>query len=51
VLGRIGAKHKRATYIGRPAAASPATGLAREHKRQQDLLIDTALTLSLRKDS
>ena len=29
VLGRIGAKHGRPVYVGRPAAASPATGLAR----------------------
>jgi 2-oxoglutarate dehydrogenase E1 component len=50
VLTRIGAKHKRAGYIGRPAAASPATGLAREHKAQQDMLVDAALTLTLRKD-
>jgi 2-oxoglutarate dehydrogenase E1 component len=51
VLGRIGAKHKRATYVGRPSAASPATGLAREHKSQQDALVDAALTLSLRKEN
>jgi 2-oxoglutarate dehydrogenase E1 component len=48
VLGRIGAKHGRAVYVGRAAAASPATGLAREHKAQQDALVDQAL--SLRKD-
>jgi len=48
VLGRIEAKHKRPIYVGRPAAASPATGLAREHKAQQDALVDEALTL--RKD-
>jgi 2-oxoglutarate dehydrogenase E1 component len=48
VLGRIGAKHARPVYVGRPAAASPATGLAREHKAQQDALVDQAL--SLRKD-
>ncbi|MER2508335.1 2-oxoglutarate dehydrogenase E1 component [Amaricoccus sp.] len=45
VLGRIGAKHGRATYAGRPAAASPATGLARQHKQQQEALIDEALTV------
>lgn len=48
VLGRIGAKHGRPTYVGRPASASPATGLAREHKAQQEALVDTAL--SLKKD-
>ena len=35
VLGRIEAKYGRPAYVGRPAAASPATGLAREHKAQQ----------------
>jgi 2-oxoglutarate dehydrogenase E1 component len=45
VLGRIGAKHGRAAYVGRPAAASPATGLARQHKEQQDALVNEALTL------
>ena len=48
VLERIGAKHTRPVYVGRPAAASPATGLAREHKAQQAALVDTAL--SLKKD-
>ncbi|HYN63951.1 MAG TPA: hypothetical protein VES36_05050, partial [Candidatus Limnocylindrales bacterium] len=48
VLGRIGAKHGRPLYAGRPAAASPATGLARQHKAQQEQLVDEALTL--RKD-
>ncbi len=45
VLGRIGAKAKRAVYVGRPAAASPATGLAKLHKSQQDSLVSDALTL------
>ena len=35
----------RARYVGRPAAASPATGLAREHKAQQAALVDDALNL------
>ena len=48
VLGRIDARHGRPIYVGRPAAASPATGLAREHKAQQEALVDEALTL--RKD-
>ena len=43
VLDRIGAKHGRPLYVGRPAAASPATGLAREHKAQQAALVDAAL--------
>jgi len=45
VLRRIDARHPRPVYIGRPAAASPATGLASEHKRQQSALVDAALTL------
>ncbi len=45
VLGRIGAKHGRPAYAGRAAAASPATGLARQHKQQQDALVNEALTV------
>jgi len=45
VLTRIGAKHKRPGYVGRNAAASPATGLASAHKAQQAALVDQALTI------
>ncbi|MCW1955597.1 2-oxoglutarate dehydrogenase E1 component [uncultured Lentibacter sp.] len=45
VLGRIKAKHGRPQYAGRPASASPATGLASTHKAQQAALVDDALTL------
>jgi 2-oxoglutarate dehydrogenase E1 component len=45
VLNRIEAKYPRPTYSGRPASASPATGLAREHKAQQQALVDDALTV------
>ena len=45
VLTRIGAKTTRARYAGRPAAASPATGLASSHKKQQAALVNDALTL------
>jgi 2-oxoglutarate dehydrogenase E1 component len=45
VLGRIKAKHDRPIYAGRAAAASPATGLASQHKAQQAALVDDALTL------
>ncbi len=45
VLGRIGAKHPRPAYVGRAAAASPATGLASQHKTQQEALVDDALTI------
>ena len=44
-LGRINAKHGRPVYAGRPASASPATGLATQHKKQQAALIDDALTI------
>ena len=45
VLGRIKAKHGRPEYTGRATAASPATGLASQHKAQQAALIDDALTV------
>ncbi len=45
VLSRIHAAHKRAVYAGRPAAASPATGLASQHKAQQSALVADALAL------
>ncbi|KEJ89737.1 2-oxoglutarate dehydrogenase E1 component [Sulfitobacter donghicola] len=45
VLGRIDAKHNRPVYAGRATAASPATGLASQHKAQQSALVDDALTV------
>ena len=45
VLGRIKAKHPRPVYTGRVATASPATGLAAQHKAQQAALVDEALTI------
>jgi len=45
VLTRIKAKHTRPAYAGRAAAASPATGLASQHKAQQAALVNDALTL------
>jgi 2-oxoglutarate dehydrogenase E1 component len=45
VLTRIKAKHLRPVYAGRPASASPATGLAKQHKAQQEALVDAALTI------
>ena len=44
VLSRIKAKWTRPAYAGRPPAASPATGLAKSHKAQQDALVEDALT-------
>ncbi|MEI4472488.1 2-oxoglutarate dehydrogenase E1 component [Frigidibacter sp. MR17.24] len=45
VLGRIGATHGRARYVGRSASASPATGLASRHKAEQEALVDESLTI------
>ncbi len=45
VLGRIGATRARPVYVGRPASASPATGLASQHKAQQTTLVNAALGL------
>jgi len=40
-------KHKtaRPQYIGRPEAASPATGLLKRHQQEQAKLVDKALTV------
>ena len=43
VLGRIGAANGRPRYAGRPASASPATGLASKHKQEQETLVSDAL--------
>jgi 2-oxoglutarate dehydrogenase E1 component len=43
VLSRIGAARTRPVYAGRPASASPATGLASQHKAQQTALVRDAL--------
>ncbi|WP_300009427.1 2-oxoglutarate dehydrogenase E1 component [uncultured Roseobacter sp.] len=45
VLGRIKSKHPRPIYAGRATSASPATGLASQHKAQQAALVDDALTI------
>ena len=45
VLGRINAKHPRPRYVGRATSASPATGLASQHKAQQAALVNDALTI------
>ena len=44
-LGRVGAKFGRARYVGRAASASPATGLASQHKAQQTALVNEALSI------
>ncbi|MDA7966107.1 2-oxoglutarate dehydrogenase E1 component [Ruegeria sp.] len=45
VLTRIGATHTRPRYVGRATSASPATGLASQHKAQQEALVNEALSL------
>ncbi|MCF6305682.1 MAG: 2-oxoglutarate dehydrogenase E1 component [Rhodobacteraceae bacterium] len=45
VLSRIDAKCKRPEYAGRPASASPATGSAKQHKQQQQALVNDALLI------
>ena len=45
VLSRIKAKHPRPRYVGRATSASPATGLASQHKAQQAALVNEALTI------
>jgi len=41
-LIEIDAKHKRARYVGRPAAASTATGISVKHKKEQQAVLDGA---------
>ena len=43
VLDKIGAKHARPRYAGRPASASTATGLMRKHLKERDAFLEEAL--------
>ena len=43
VLAHIDAKHQRVRYTGRPAAASPATGLMSKHLAQLAAFLEDAL--------
>lgn len=45
VLTSIKHKASRPKYIGRPAAAAPATGLAKRHAAEQAKLVDEALKI------
>ena len=45
-LAGLNVKSTRPVYIGRPEAASPATGSARTHVKEQADLVDRALTIS-----
>ena len=46
LLTKIGATQTRPTYAGRLPSASPATGLASRHKREQEALVTSALGLA-----
>jgi 2-oxoglutarate dehydrogenase E1 component len=45
VLTELGAKHTRPVYVGRTAAASPATGVLSRHAAEQEQLIAKALAI------
>ncbi len=45
VLTRLEGKSKRPRYVGRTASSSVATGLASQHKAQQEALVNDALTI------
>ncbi len=44
VMVKVGGKAKRPVYAGRPASASPATGLLARHMAEQHKLVTLALT-------
>jgi 2-oxoglutarate dehydrogenase E1 component len=44
-LADLDVKSKRPVYIGRKESASPATGLLKNHTREQADLVDRALTV------
>lgn len=45
VLTELGGQYLRPFYVGRPAAASPATGILNRHVAEQERLVMEALTL------
>jgi 2-oxoglutarate dehydrogenase E1 component len=44
VMEELGTKQRRVRYVGRPASASPATGLYKRHIKEQAKLVDEALS-------
>jgi 2-oxoglutarate dehydrogenase E1 component len=51
ILGRIESPYRRPTFVGRPEAAAPATGLLSGHLEEQKRLVDEALTLAERAEA
>ena len=49
ILGMIDDKGRRPFYVGREAAASPATGQAKKHKLEQENLVNEALSVEIKK--
>jgi 2-oxoglutarate dehydrogenase E1 component len=47
ILEELQHKYHKATYVGRKACASPATGLLKNHVYEQSLLVEQALTGAL----
>jgi 2-oxoglutarate dehydrogenase E1 component len=47
ILDELAHQHPRAFYVGRAAAASPATGLHKTHVQEQTQLVEQALTAPL----
>jgi 2-oxoglutarate dehydrogenase E1 component len=48
---QAGLNHPRPSYIGRPASASPATGIHAKHVKKQNKLIEQALDLTYKQDN
>jgi 2-oxoglutarate dehydrogenase E1 component len=46
VMEELETKQRRVRYVGRPASASPATGLYKRHIKEQAKLVDEALSFS-----
>jgi 2-oxoglutarate dehydrogenase E1 component len=44
VLAELGMEQIRPVYAGRPSAAAPATGLYRQHAKEQATLVEAAIT-------
>lgn len=47
VAQEIGCSEPLLRYAGRPTAASPASGFLKQHRNEQALLLEAALTIGL----